>query len=259
MLLDSLRRRRWLYWLCWRHHRGVVAVCVVVWSRHSCHRGSREASRGAPGHRCTDWGILRIWLTDPDNLSISLMDVDLVVGTFSALLALHSEGEEGSCVECLASTPARLSASSPRSKMRPCIVRARLDLKSGRPRPAGADEAPSMRPDATPKRPRTPTAGRPTDSCTLSAPSSQEESAMNIGHCLSRRRHDQRAAAEGAGAHQHPGGYQGDGLGTRATARNPRDDVRRASRWYQLCCLGRVGAILRLVIVGFLVGCLSPS
>ncbi len=36
---------------------------------------------------------------------ISMMDVDLVTGAFRAILALHTEGEDGSCVDCLSESP----------------------------------------------------------------------------------------------------------------------------------------------------------
>lgn len=36
---------------------------------------------------------------------ISLMDADLVSGAFRSILALHQEGEDGSCVDCLAESP----------------------------------------------------------------------------------------------------------------------------------------------------------
>lgn len=39
------------------------------------------------------------------NLYISMMDVDLVTGAFRSILALHSPGDDDTCVECLGEYP----------------------------------------------------------------------------------------------------------------------------------------------------------
>lgn len=36
---------------------------------------------------------------------VSMMDVDLVTGTFRAILALHAEGEDGLCADCAQESP----------------------------------------------------------------------------------------------------------------------------------------------------------